>query len=449
MMNAGSMEQGAGSIDSTRSTLAAVVTIALLASVILYPENFLKGYELQSGLRISPLIVTMLVSMPALVLILWRSRHELRPGIADVALIITMAYIVIRGTVSASGSLSLIGLVLLYTVSGLAVYYCSMVFAGDRVLVRVVIAAVMGMMLFIILYALLEFIARENFFYESGLSEVMPQEGDFYRPRSTVGQPIILGALSVGALPLAWMQYRFPLLTWERSIGKVSLLVLPIGVILSFSRGSWLLLAGVTMLFVARKAGFMRSYRAVYIWALAISIIMILAVVLLHNADPGFIGRSGSLWTRGWAWEGALRTFINNPVFGVGPFRGPGNITNDWGYNGIFVTAVDNYYLTVLVEVGIVGVLLAGATFALMVLSSIKVRYTGILDVVGPESLIVFSLLIGLIGALVFDAYMLLPTYFLFWCELGILRGARSSGSLNPPGVKKEEVMTAAGGVTS
>ena len=129
------------------------------------------------------------------------------------------------------------------------------------------------------------------------------------------------------------------------------------------------------------------------------------------------------------SWEAALDAFRDNPFFGVGLKQGADTV---WSHldpetrisleDGNLQAPVDNYYLNVLLEEGLVGLIIWLAALLAIIIEG--VRFVARRTAAAPWAL---AALVGIaslaINAVTFDALLIWPNYVIFWVTAGLLHG--------------------------
>jgi O-antigen ligase len=170
------------------------------------------------------------------------------------------------------------------------------------------------------------------------------------------GYPITYGALVIGLFPAALLfaLQRSRLLAAGVAAGTAALLIL------SQSRSSWVAAAVILILVVllAARAGNVRALAGVGT-VLAILAVLILATGSLHKIVEqklsAKVATSTSVTHRQWSYGYALETIGREPLFGAGA---PGFSAAE-AANKTSIGAIDNGYLSISVDMGLVGLLAA------------------------------------------------------------------------------------------
>ena len=226
-----------------------------------------------------------------------------------------------------------------------------------------------------------------------------------------VGYPITYGALVVGLLPLALLfaYRRSRLLAGVLVAGSAALLIL------SESRSSWVAATAVLVLAVIlqARAGNFRALGAVS------AIVVVLAALILGTGSlhhiieqklSAKVQSSQSVTHRVWSYGYAVETIGHAPFFGAGA---PGFSAKE-AANKTSIGAIDNGYLSISVDMGLVGLLAAFIPIA------VALRVLGRCLRLGATPPFELALALGIIGMAVvtifYDSF--------YWAQIDLLLGA-------------------------
>ncbi len=226
-----------------------------------------------------------------------------------------------------------------------------------------------------------------------------------------VGYPITYGGLVVGLLPsaLLFAYQRSRLLTAGLATATTALLIL------SESRSSWVAVT-VMLLVVALAQARAGNYRALR--AIATVVVILTALILgtssLHRIVEeklsAKVATSSSVTHREWSYGYAIQAIGQQPIFGA---EEPGYSANE-ADNKTTIGAIDNGYLSISVDMGLVGLVAAliPIAVALRVLDRcLRLRVT-------PRDELALAL--GILG-------MAIVTIFydsFYWAQMDLLLGA-------------------------
>ena len=275
-----------------------------------------------------------------------------------------------------------------------------------------------------------------------GLSALQGRFGELYRLAAFLGDPNTLAAFLSAAIPFALFGSSTLVTTWGRRIALVTALVLLTALWLSFSRGGWF---GVVLGFIV--AGFLIDQRALRVGLLVMAVTLVAALVMPRNLlcpscanELDLLGSTfGRFDTIGKGSD--LRTlFIRNavpivrdhPLLGVGPGRYGGAaadifgtpIYKQYGTDRLLVDpaqrTVDDFWLHLLVEAGIIG----AAIFVAMILAALlpivrgaRAASSGLHVALAGTAGAVISLSLNALTTMLLEAN---SVAFLFWVMLGI-----------------------------
>jgi O-antigen ligase len=220
-----------------------------------------------------------------------------------------------------------------------------------------------------------------------GLDPVRGRFGEVYRLASIFGDPNVFGAFLVAAAPFVLlMATRLPTARLRRTAGVIAFILI-LALWVSFSRGAWLALvigAGAVLAIVDRRALLLGLVICVVSFGTAVVMPRDLLVPRAGGSGSGgeqrpeligsTIDRVGTIGV-----GGDLRTLFvlnaipilrDHPLLGVGPGRYGGAVADNYGTpiyerydtDALFANplqrTVDNFWLHILVEMGIVGFIL-------------------------------------------------------------------------------------------
>jgi hypothetical protein len=226
-----------------------------------------------------------------------------------------------------------------------------------------------------------------------------------------VGYPITYGALVVGLLPLALLfaYRRSRVLAGALVAGSAALLIL------SESRSSWVAAAGVLIVAVIlqARAGNFRALGAVSAIVVVLTALIFSTGSLHHIIEQKLSAKvqtSQSVTHRVWSYGYALETIGHEPFFGAGA---PGFSARE-SANKTSIGAIDNGYLSISVDMGLVGLLAAFIPIA------VALRTLGRCLRLGATPPFELALALGIVG-------MAIVTIFydsFYWAQIDLLLGA-------------------------
>jgi O-antigen ligase len=226
-----------------------------------------------------------------------------------------------------------------------------------------------------------------------------------------VGYPITYGALVVGLLPAALLfAYQHSrLLAGGLAAGSAALLIF------SESRSSWVAATVLLMIAVALQAR-AGNYRAL---GAVVAVIVVLAGLIVGTGSlnhiiekklSSSITSTTSVTHRQWSYGYALETIGHQPFFGAGA---PGFSSRE-SANKTNIGAIDNGYLSITVDMGLIG--LVGALIPI----AVALRVLGRCLRLGVTPRHELALALGIVGMAVvtifYDSF--------YWAQVDLLLGA-------------------------
>ncbi|HEX7948860.1 MAG TPA: O-antigen ligase family protein [Candidatus Limnocylindrales bacterium] len=227
-----------------------------------------------------------------------------------------------------------------------------------------------------------------------GLTTWEGRFGEGMRPGSIfIGQPNLLGAVLALAVPFAGLAVaQLDVDRRLRLAGLAASLALGVAIVFTFSRGTWAALA-ISLLLVGLVLGRRTLVTSAALGALALAIALILPRGILLPPDSKWafdlgnatFGRLGPLGEgkdlRFQFIENAIPIIEDHPILGTGPGTYGGGVASHYGSpnysqytSGAVPTGrtVDNYWLHVTVEFGLVGAALLVGMLALAVFELLR-----------------------------------------------------------------------------
>jgi O-antigen ligase len=225
------------------------------------------------------------------------------------------------------------------------------------------------------------------------------------------GYPITYGALVVGLMPagLLFAYGRSRLLTGALAAGIAALLIF------SQSRSSWVAVTVVLLVvaIVQARAGNYRALRAI-VGAVVVLAALILGTSSLHRIVEEKLAAkqasSQSVTHREWSYGYAIQAIGQQPVFGA---EEPGFSANE-SVQKTAIGAIDNGYLSITVDMGIVGLIAA------IIPIGVALLVIGRCMRLGVTPAYELSLALGVLGmavvAIFYDSF--------YWAQIDLLFGA-------------------------
>ena len=405
----------------------AIISLSLLiAGTLLYPDTF-SSLSLKYGpIRISMMLVLFLLTAPMIVIFISQSTGMLRLRLVDYFLIGSIVYITFRG-LAASSNANVTGLTLANACYVILLYYgAATIFQRDGA-PHVFFNVIVMITLFIGLYAILEFILKENILYGSIISEKVPipPSRSVHRSGSTLGHPDALGIFTIQSIP--FLVYYFIKLKsfWKMAACGAITIIATIALEFSFTRASWITLAVVaifTFILLIHRRKVLKKY-LILLTIVAVSLTFV-TIAIRHDVLAGTLSKqrnNESIGTRETVWAKVPKLFVDHPFFGVGMWQSYRYVT-DAGHLAINkLASIDNYYLSTLVEEGLVGVVLLGGTIFLIFRDVWKV-IRGNLENLAAAVCVGVSMAAVMINGVTANVLLIWPVLVFFWSSAGLIR---------------------------
>ena len=305
-------------------------------------------------------------------------------------------------------------------------------------------------------YAIYEFLVSPGPLYEGYLVEgyigaLVPGEGgDVIRARATFGHPIPLASFLTTASVLALFALRFPP---GRYLGPLRLLMfstIVMGTVVTFTRSAWIaLFVAVSVGLASRQAGAWARFRVAMLFIVPISVLLptslgdtILNRISSAADSTSYLQRATSLRSV----PEILDAGLASAVFGVGAGSQKSlyGLADLHGVEGLQV--IDNQYITLLVEVGLLGL---SIFLAIIWLAFSFMWRKGSATTTLLEDRLVWGKSVALLAVLIaiffYDGLAWPPTAMLFWAMVGFL--ARCEQEIPIPATvgRRKEVLLRSG----
>lgn len=235
------------------------------------------------------------------------------------------------------------------------------------------------------------------------------------RSPGTIGHPVVAGAVLLPAL-FAWLEHALSSGRGrKRHIAWLCFSIVAVGIVLTFSRGAWLAFLFTLLIFLLAKGYIVRlrftAILAILLLCFYLSPIGTYVQMRLSITSINDISVSHRLLMYEWATEKWLKKpfsfLIGN---GVGYSRE--ELVNSPPRDGLLV--VDNIWLTMLMELGLVG---TAIILAVQVLSSLKNLLRGLTC----NQWVALSILSLSIDGLTFETFFWEQVGVLIWLLTGVL----------------------------
>ncbi len=331
---------------------------------------------------------------------------------------------------------------MVFTLEAAVLFYLPRLVTWSRRQVVIALGAFVAIVAAAAVVALLQAILSPTIF---GLYVVTGQFGEVYRLAAFIGDPNVFGAFITASAPFLLLAATSAASRRHRRIAIVIAFVLLLALWLTFSRGSWLALAvstaGVLVWFGRRTV-----LVALAVMALSFATAYLMPRDLLVEGGEGFGNRpnviGSTLGRVGAVGEGrdlrtqfivnALPIIADHPVLGVGPGRYGGAaadvlgtpVYEEYGTDRIFAVSpqltVDNFWLHLLVELGVLG---TAAFIAAAAVPGVRILRAARRSV-GLERIVLGGIATGVVALAVSSLTTMLleanSVAFLFWFLLGL-----------------------------
>jgi O-antigen ligase len=412
-----------------------LVLIALsLGITLLFPElRFFLNHAYQ-GLRLPPSTLFIPVMLSGTIVCVILRRHHLSFGYVDVVLLAVIVYLTARNITASPGA----GF-LKHAAYGLALFYLSSLLTWSKPHLKALLCMLVIFVTVLATYAIVEFIVQKNILYPYSLAE---PAGEVHRVGSTLIHPVPFASWLVQSLPFCIL-FRF-LIPSARAKWTANIIIAlaTVALFFTFSLMSWLifLLLGVISLLVI---GWKKARIGVAVVAAVAAATSVAAlVVMLFNRQFYIDTFYRAHWSYGYrisAWSSALKSVKEHFLFGVGFRNGPWEIVKNvdpkWLQVFQMPLPVDNQYLSLFLEEGIIGLALWLTFLSCLVIEGLTAPKHAL-----KEKLFMWAALASIVAFFLnsasFEALTIWPNYFLFWIAAGLLHGIstkkRLTSSFNP-----------------
>lgn len=225
------------------------------------------------------------------------------------------------------------------------------------------------------------------------------------------GYPITYGALMAGLLPAALLfaYGRSRMLAAGLAVASAAMLIF------SGSRSSWIAVTGMLLVvaLLQARAGNYRALRAIGAIVLVLAVVIVssgsLSRVVEQKLGAG-VSSSQSVTHREWSYHYALQAIGGKPVFGA---EQPGYAAEQ-SVNQTNIGAIDNGYLSISVDMGLVGLA------AVLIPIAVGLRVIGRCLRLGITPPYELAMALGILGiaivTLFYDSF--------YWAQIDLLLGA-------------------------
>lgn len=410
--------------------IAALVSLGtLLAGTVLFPDTYASVDGHIGPVRVSALSVLLAVAAPSISLYAFTRRRELTIRTLDIFFVAFLVYIFMREALSASQENGGALLTLAYAAYAFLLYYGMAVVGQGKNALRVIITLLIYLVIVISAYALLEFFLNNDFLFGDLVQEKIPDPGrGYFRAGSSLGHPVVMGLFLVQAMP--FLLYKYALV---RPGGKkymwVGIIVMAfLALEMSMTKGAWIsggILGVIAIVWLWRKKSARKPMIVVLVAiSLALTVLTFCYRDMLEAGVTSETRSKESVVPRLYIWKRVPAGIAENPVFGAGMWQGVSQLyalqpVDPWITKPPI--AIDNQYMTLIVEQGVTGLLLAMAVFFTIGRQAWKLMRARSSHATWA-ALIAASLCAVLINAMTFDSLMNWPNMVVFWLLAGALR---------------------------
>ncbi len=402
--------------------LTACFLLCIVISVTVLCPDPLNNFTIASR-HFTPLSLLLPVMLVVSICYIFSRRKLLNFIAIDIAVLMFMAYLLARNVFNPAGLVAI-----KYVVYGIGILYTTALVSRQRKPLLILIYLIVILSSLTAVYGLFEYALQNNFLH-SGAIPQPPSE--IHRLGSTLAHPVIYGAFLVQIIPFCilvliqskgFRQHAFGITT---SIWTIE------AIFLTYSKGSWIVVT--IMLIVSAYILLVKGHYRLFVLLAGMLIFLVLLTGIFWYQTNSEISQraSQSIIVRSKIWTGTVEAIQDNYLTGVGLRNGNREIIkyidNQWlkewlKASKIVSPTIDNYYLSLFLEGGIVGFILWLGVVSFLLYGSFKAFCRS-----SQEKALIIAAAASLIGisinALTFDALLMWPHYVFFWLAAGILRG--------------------------
>lgn len=418
-------------LDNGRLYRAALAALIVLLTVnILYPDTSTDLSWKLGPARISPLGSVFVLTAPFIIIYAWNRRQLLSFSALDVLLLVTMAYVASRG-ILATTTVNGIALTAGYAAYTLVLFYGTAVIAQKRSAFKTIIITLVCLGSIAITLGLVEFFLERNVLYSGIIKESVTPivSKKYHRSGSTLGHPLALGLFLTQVAPFFFIFYAKAASSVKKIVWGAAIIGLVLTLLVTFGKGPW-----GTALFIGSAAAIWLLWKkpqarkpVIMIIAAVVLSITLFSIAFYENTSAGTfskVRKSESIKPRSYMWSRAPTVIWEHPLFGVGMWQaGPEVASVDWvDYGKYQPTAIDNQFISVVVEQGILGTLMITATIFLLFRQALQLLKVGGIYSQWSAVLII-SMGALIINGLTMDSLWMWSGMVVFWLTAGMLRG--------------------------
>lgn len=404
---------------------ALLLLAAAVAAAVLYPETFIpEGKQVLGSTGITPLVALLpflAIGTIGCVIYRWRS---IRIGLLDAAVLAFLAYLLARNLTGPAAAAS----VEYFAYGACPFYLGALLSRRGRAYDSVFLWVVTLITALTVVYGLAEYVLQENILYHKLIAETVlePVKG-LHRIGSTLAHPVSYAAFLVQTIPFCVLAVALAKKTMMKILAAVICIAAAVALFFTYSKGSWLVavaVAGGVLILLLRW----NRRHVLWLAVLTLAGLAAMTAVFWEEINIETSARAEqSVNTRLDTWKASVSAIEDNWLTGVGLRQGKREMLIR--YDPLFLdypysaASVDNNYLSVFLEEGIVGIVLWLTVLALLIREG-----TRRVKVSGSETrlwgLAMLASIVGFIlNSLTFDALLIFSNAVLFWVAAGLLHG--------------------------
>ncbi|MFA5800904.1 MAG: O-antigen ligase family protein [Thermoleophilia bacterium] len=383
--------------------------MAIFAVILLNPILF--GVSIASRNQSIFSLLTPLIALGTL-LCAFARRAALRMDFLDFAILAFLIFFFVRNIDGPENAA-----VIKFVTYGGCLYYLAAIVVQNRKTFNILIIAIVLISATAIIYGFIEYAVQYNFLFPNH-SNLQPSN-TIHRIGSTLSQPVLFGAFLVQAFPYIFL-LSFSNQLWWRSLAITTFIWAFAALLLTYSKGSWIavaLISAASFIYLVRSG----IKKIGPIFGVVIICLAIVAAFWNQAYNDISVRMTSSIGDRLVTWDGASKGISDNLFMGVG-FRRGGDIMNTYLESGWNKNLIDNTYLSIFMEQGLLGfslwMIILGTTIVYGIRASRIKSGTQLWALAALASVTGF-----LINSFTFDAYLVWANIALFWISVGIIRG--------------------------
>lgn len=395
---------------------ALLILIVVMAAAAVYPIQPGNLYFGNWPLSLLTLLVPLIMLSEIVFFI--TERDQLGFNRTDLAILAFSIYFILRNSSVPGGVVTL-----KYTILGPGLFLLTSLLVRKKRARDSLVNAIAALAAITAIYGVIEYAKQKNILFPDVLVESPRQ---IHRIGSLTGHPVIYGGLLVQMIPFCFLSIFLS----RRLIGIIFSISATIwataALLLTYSKGSWLAMSIVVialLIYLLKK----NRKKGLLIIGVAVLGILALAVVFSRQIIAELIWRMPfSTFRRADSWQWTISAIRDNFFLGTGIRQGTMVLINHGA--GAWYDAVgqpppiDNFYLTLWLETGVVGFLLFMASLILVLREAILQLVSDMDN--NPLLLAALASLGGiLLNAVTFEALFDWPNLVLFWLVAGMVHG--------------------------